>query len=157
MSVFQIPELPLTTLWVPHFVTNFTLRSFMQTTQLPWNFEARRRKKYLPFNNPVIHKNYSTNWVLSISLKFSWQHWEVTAPISRRGLKLQDMKLISQFKTHKGPHRQIFTPPATQAGDKCRTVTHYFWDNSVSNRLFWEKRAIILIQPVKATMKHMHV
>lgn len=96
MLVFQIPELPLTSFPGLHFVTNFTLRSFTQTSQSSWNSEVPQRKKYLPFNNPVIHKNYSRNWALSISPKFSWWHWEVMAPISRRGLKLQDKKLISQ-------------------------------------------------------------
>lgn len=80
------------------------------------------------------------NWVLGIFLKFSWQHWEVMAPISRRGVELQIMKLISQgVKTHMGSNRQIFTPPATQARDKHRTVAHYGLDNLVLRSLFWKK------------------
>lgn len=114
----------------------------MQATQSPWNFEApqRYRNSYL-LTIQLIHKNYSMNWVLDIFLKFSWQHWEVMAPISTIGVELQIMKLTSQWvKTHMGSDRQIFTPPATQARNKCRTVAHYGLDNLVLRSLFWKKQ-----------------
>lgn len=38
-----------------------------------------------------------------------------------------------------GSNRQVFTPPATQTRDKCRTVAHYGSDNLVLRSLFWKK------------------
>lgn len=87
-----------------------------------------------------IHKHYSMNCMLGIFLKFSWQHWEIMTPISRKGVELQITKLISQrVKTHVGPNRQILTPPATQARDKCGTVARYGSDNLVLRTFFWKK------------------
>lgn len=104
-------------------------------------------KETVLLTRQLIQRSYSTSWALRQFLKFSWQHWEVTAPVSRSGEKLHIMKLISQY----GIQQVTFTAPATQAKRRelhitAQTIPYFtaYFERNIS--------CTTLMQPRKATM-----